>query len=156
LQLTAITRPADSTSAQFRMEVDAKFREIRSVTSSGTFSSDLTQVTAGWTKRFVIPGLPGFQDAARAPHSLNASTVIKTRGNRVGGSYDFNYDVLNSKLTQQRIVGYFNSQCCGVSFDWQSVATPFLPVPSDKRFGLSFTLAGIGSFANPLGSFGGR
>jgi hypothetical protein len=28
-------------------------------------------------------------------------------------------------------------------------------IPSDRRFGISFTLAGIGSFSNPFGSFGG-
>jgi hypothetical protein len=62
----------------------------------------------------------------------------------------------NTAFLQQRIVAYLNSQCCGVSFDWQSISLPLLGIPSDRRFGVSFTLAGIGSFSNPMGSFGGR
>ena len=41
------------------------------------------------------------------------------------------------------------------SLTWQTITTPLLSIPSDRRLGISFTLAGIGSFANPLGSFGG-
>jgi hypothetical protein len=35
------------------------------------------------------------------------------------------------------------------------VFDPRFPVPSDTRFNISFTLAGIGTFSNPFGSFGG-
>jgi hypothetical protein len=31
-----------------------------------------------------------------------------------------------------------------------------LRVPQDRRFNLSFTLAGIGTFSNFLGAFGGK
>jgi hypothetical protein len=31
-----------------------------------------------------------------------------------------------------------------------------LNVPSNRQFSVSFTLAGLGSFSNPLGGFGGR
>jgi hypothetical protein len=46
-----------------------------------------------------------------------------------------------------------------VNFDYQTRSTPLLVgrgVPSNHQFAVSFSLAGIGSFANPLGSFGGR
>ena len=56
----------------------------------------------------------------------------------------------------QRIAASYNSQCCGISFDWQSITSPLFRSGADRRFGLSFTLAGIGSFSNPLGSFGGQ
>jgi hypothetical protein len=154
LQLTAVSRPNDRTSAQFRMEIDSKYRAIRTLGASGTLDSRHAQMTAGWSKRLVIEGLPGFGPDT-ADHFLNASTTLKTADNRLGGSYAFNYDVKGGSFLQQRIVAYYNSQCCGLSFDWQSISTPLLGFPSDRRFGISFTLAGIGSFSNPLGSFGG-
>jgi hypothetical protein len=72
----------------------------------------------------------------------------------VGGSYWFNYDLGNRKWIQQRIVGYYNSQCCGITVDWQS-SVGYSTLPTNRLFSVSFTLAGIGSFANPMGSFGG-
>ena len=76
---------------------------------------------------------------------------------RMNAALAWRLDVANRGFVQQRIVAYYNSQCCGVSFDWQSISTPlYRRHPSDRRFGVSFTLAGIGSFSNPLGSFGGR
>jgi hypothetical protein len=112
------------------------------------------QVTAGWSKRLTIEGSPDYPEEF-ADNYLNASTTIRTSDNRVGGSYVFNFDVKDASFLQQRIVAYYNSQCCGISFDWQTITTPLLSIPSDRRLGISFTLAGIGSFANPLGSFGG-
>ena len=47
----------------------------------------------------------------------------------------------------------------GVSFEYQSINYPadlnrfFLP--KDRRFNMSFTLAGVGSFSNFFGAFGG-
>jgi LPS-assembly protein len=155
LQLTAISRPTDATSGQFRAEIDAEFRKLRSLTASGTVQSGLFQLTTGWSRRMVIEGLPGFDDRSTY-HFLDAATTVRTRDNRIGGTYSFNFDMKNTAFLQQRVVAYLNSQCCGVSFDWQSISLPLLGIPSDRRFGISFTLAGIGSFSNPMGSFGGR
>jgi hypothetical protein len=110
-------------------------------------------VNAGWSRRLEVPGLPGY-GADQTSHFLNAATTLKTRSNRLGGTYAMSYDLGGSGFVSQRILGYYNSQCCGLSFTWQSVDTPLLNVPSDQRLGLSFTLAGIGSFSNPFGSFG--
>ena len=44
------------------------------------------------------------------------------------------------------------------SFEFQSFnysEQPELPVPKDRRFNMSFTLAGVGSFSNFFGAFGG-
>jgi hypothetical protein len=125
------------------------------MSASGTLYRQFVEVTGGWSKRMVIEGNPSFTEAG-ASHFLNASTTLRTRDNRLGGTYGFNFDAKNGDFLQQRIVAYYNSQCCGVSFDWQTISTPLLNIPSDRRFGISFTLAGIGSFSNPLGSFGGR
>jgi hypothetical protein len=71
----------------------------------------------------------------------------------------FNYDVLRDYFLQRRYRVYYNSQCCGVAFDLQSVDLSHFSglsgLSGDRRMSISFTLAGIGTFSNPLGSFGG-
>jgi LPS-assembly protein len=155
VQMRATSRPTDLASMQFNMDIDPKYKEIRTINASGALESVHTRVSAGWTKKFVVPGLAGY-DESSATHYLNASTTIKTRTNNVGGTYDFYLDVRNGTFLQQRIMAYYNSQCCGISVDWQNYQTPNLSVPANRTFAVSFTLAGIGSFANPLGSFGAR
>ncbi len=155
LQLTVVTRPTDVTSGQFRMEIDSRYRAVRQYSGTGTAESGHVQVSAGWAKQQVIPELLGFGPEYER-HFLNANTTIRTIDNSLGGSYGMNFDVKKKSLLQQRIVGYYNSQCCGISVDYQSISTPlYSGFPSDRRFGISFTLAGIGSFSNPMGSFGG-
>ena len=156
LQLSVVTRPTDTMTGQFRAEIDSKYRKVREYSATGTADSSRVQVSAGWAKRQVIPELQGFGPEYER-HFLNANTTIRTLDNKLGGTYGLYYDVKNTAFLQQRIVAYYNSQCCGISFDWQSISTPLYPgIPSDVRFGISFTLAGIGSFSNPMGSFGGR
>ena len=62
-------------------------------------------------------------------------------------------------LVNQRYVGFYNAQCCGVPFEYQAYNYPeqsdqFL-LPQDRRFNMSFTLAGVGTFSNFFGAFGG-
>ncbi|HEV2984216.1 MAG TPA: hypothetical protein VGX46_07500, partial [Vicinamibacterales bacterium] len=73
-----------------------------------------------------------------------------------GGIYSFNYDILHSSLLQQRVSGFYNAQCCGLAFEYQTVNFGIgAPIPSDHRFFLSFTLAGLGNFSPFSGALGG-
>jgi hypothetical protein len=69
-----------------------------------------------------------------------------------------NYDIGRQTLLSQRYIGFYNAQCCGVSFEYQAVNYPdngYFLIPQDRRFNMSFTLAGVGSFSNFFGAFGG-
>ena len=70
----------------------------------------------------------------------------------------FNYDILRSRYLQQRVLVYYNAQCCGFAAEYQSFNFEGLglrsPVSADRRFNISFTLAGLGTFANLFGAFG--
>jgi hypothetical protein len=159
IQLSATSRPTDTTSAQFRMEYDGKYKAVRTYNASGTISEPAAEITAGWSKREVIPGLTGFDDPANADHFVNMHATLKAPGNHFGGTYAFNYDVLRGYFLQRRFQFFYNSQCCGLAFDYQTVDLSHFSglafSGSDRRMSISFTLAGIGTFANPLGSFGG-
>jgi len=126
--------------------------------------SDWFQTTGGWSQRRYIEGLQGFDNPAQLNHYLNASTVVRSRGNRAGGIYTFNYDMLRDSFMQQRFMAYYNGQCCGISVEYQSFNFTGLRsyygrhsrIPVDRRINITFTLAGIGSFSNFFGAFFGN
>ena len=151
--------PTDRLSASLRAEYDTKFGAIRTIGADGTYDfKGLVRTTAGWSQRRFIEGLQGFNDPGQLDHYLNAQTRVQNRGNTVGGGYQFHYDLLRDRLLQQRLLVYYNAQCCGVSVEYQTFDFSGLgslaPVPRDRRFNLSFTLAGLGTFANVFGAFG--
>jgi hypothetical protein len=78
---------------------------------------------------------------------------------RVGTDYSINWDIQRETVIQQRIVGFYNAQCCGIVLEYQEYnpgAFSGSLFPKDRRFNLGFTLAGIGTFSNFFGNFGGR
>jgi len=157
IHLNVSVAPTDEVTGSFQMYIHPKVRKPQSYGALATIYRQNVQVSAGWSKRQFLPGVPGFDSPASASHQLNASTTLKLAGGRVGGTYGLNYDVKNRSFVQQRFVVYYNAQCCGVSVDYQTLGISHLSfsnVRNDRRFGISFTLAGIGSFANPMGSFG--
>jgi hypothetical protein len=156
IRIDASVRPVDRASASFRMEIAPKVYAVQGMSASASLNGTNLQLNAGWSRNSTVPSVPGSGTSVVTIHFLNASTTIRTRDNRAGGSYTVNYDLLQRSFRQQRVVTYYNSQCCGIAFDWQSRGLPLLGIPVDRTWGVSFTLAGIGSFSNSLGSFGGR
>ena len=67
--------------------------------------------------------------------------------------------LLGGGFLQQRILAYYNAQCCGVVVEYQTFNFEGLAararVLQDRRFNISFTLAGIGTFSNFFGALGG-
>jgi LPS-assembly protein len=159
ISLLVRSTPTDQITAQFRAEYDTKYMAIRTMSADGTVNiSDWFHTTAGWSQRRFIEDLPGFNDPARLDHYLNSATTWRALKNRIGGIYNFNYDILHHRYLQRRMLTYYNSQCCGFaveyqSFNFQGLSTA--PVTKDSRFNFTVTLAGIGTFSNLFGSFGG-
>jgi len=160
LSLQVRTWPANGINAQFRAEYDTKFEAIRTMSADGTVAiAEWLHSTFGWSQRRFIEGLPGFDDPDRLDHYLNSATSWRALRNRIGGSYSFNYDVKTGRYLQQRVLNYYNVQCCGFAVEYQqydlSGFNTTLPVQKDQRWNFSITLAGIGSFSNFFGAFGG-
>lgn len=158
ISMLARVSPTDRIGAQFRTEWDTSVDTLRTLAASGTIGNgSWFESSAGWSLRRYIPELPNFSDAASS-HALNGSATLRTRTNRVGGTYTFDYDFKNDYFLQQRIIGYYNAQCCGVAVEyqtWNLLGLAGITVPQDRRFNISFTLAGIGTFSNFLGALSG-
>ena len=160
VSLTVRGEPTRTLSGSMRAEYDPQFGALRTISADGRAQlGGWLETTAGWSQRRFIEGLSGFDNPASLDHYLNMFTAMKTSNNEIGGAYSFNYDLMRDRYLQQRLVVYYNAQCCGVSVEFQSFNFEGLglraPVPVDRRFNVSFTLAGLGTFANVFGAFGG-
>ena len=115
-------------------------------------------MTGGWTRQaFATTTSTGI--VTNANNFVQSQAELKLKQSRFGGLITFQYDISKSILVNQRYVAFYNAQCCGVSFEYQAFNYPdnssaFL-LPKDRRFNMSFTLAGVGSFSNFFGAFGG-
>ena len=156
LALSVRTSPTQAFNTTFRAELDPQFRELL-MTSLSTGYNWTTRFTSnlGWNRRYFIAGKAGYDNPDLLNHYLNLDTRLSTADNRFGSSYSMNFDVQQSKLTQQRINGYYNAQCCGIAFEFQRFnyysASGSVP---DNRFFMSFTLAGLGNFSPFSGALG--
>jgi hypothetical protein len=59
----------------------------------------------------------------------------------------------------QSIVGSYLAQCCGIQLEFQKFNYPNssdFPISNDTRFNFGFILAGLGTFSNFFGAFGGQ
>ena len=160
ISLTARAIPTTPLAIDLRVEYDPSplspiSPTILGMSLNGTLRAESADVTAGWTRQAYAS-----LDRVIPPSNLiNTSTNLRFSDGRYGTNVTFNYDIARSTLLNQRYVGFYNAQCCGVSFEYQSINYPqdlnrFF-YPKDRRFNMSFTLAGVGSFSNFFGAFGG-
>jgi LPS-assembly protein len=146
--------PSDKLQADFRTEWDHTTGTFLSFSANGILNSTNVQATGGWSQQRSITREIGALPVTNT-HYLNAAVTVRGSSNRVGGTYTFNYDLLRDSFLQQRYFAYYNAQCCGFLVEYQTFNFAGAIVPQDRRFNLSFTLAGIGTFSNFLGAFGG-
>ncbi|MBE3072236.1 MAG: hypothetical protein IMZ67_04610, partial [Acidobacteria bacterium] len=148
--------PTARLSAQLRMEYDTVIGAFQSISTTGTYSAGTwLQASGGWSTR----RLPSYTAFYQADNYVNGGATVRTASNRVGGTYAFNYDLGRRTLLQNRIIAYYNAQCCGFAVEYQTFNFPVIysrfPVNQDRRFNFSVTLAGLGTFSNLFGAFGG-
>ena len=161
VRLAVRSSPTERIQTEFNSEWDPTVHALTTLSVSGTVSqSDWLHASGGWSQRRFPQTLPGFTDPNLADQYINADVNARGFRNRVGGNYSFQYDLKNDRFLSQRWVAYYNAQCCGVGFEYQTFnlagSLISLAVPQDRRFNISFTLAGIGTFSNLFGAFGGQ
>ncbi len=156
VQLVANVAPTDALSGRFQMFVDSKTRQPQSYSASVSAFARLAQLTAVWSKRQFLANVPGYDNPAGASHAISGWGSVRSPGGRLSGTFGLKVDVKQKLFLEQRIGASYSAQCCGISVDYQVLNLSHLSVGSrtDRRFNFSVTLAGIGSFSNPLGSFG--
>ncbi len=159
ISLGARLVPTQEITATLRAEIDSRYHELRTLSLNTNYNwTQRVQASVGWSHKFFIEELSGFNNPANLDHYVNVSTIARTRDSRYGTNYSFNYDVLRSTMTQQRLSAFYNAQCCGIAVEFQRynfAGQPAFVVPADNRFFLSFTLAGLGNFSPLSGGLSG-
>jgi LPS-assembly protein len=153
--VSLVTRamPAQSVGVDFRMEYDpiSTDRNLAGLGLSGLVRASLIDVSAGWNRQNYQTG-----NQFTSNNYIQQTTTMRLAGNKVGGTVQFNYDIGRSTLLNQRYIANYSAQCCGIAFEYQAFNFPSgFVVAQDRRFNFAFTLAGIGSFSNFFGTFGG-
>jgi LPS-assembly protein len=151
---TISVTPSPALAGQVGIEYDTQFGAVRSYRASANVTRPTLDFSVNWSKRQLIPGLVGYDNPLSADHFIGGSTRLKKREGGASLAYSIYYDVLRERLLQQRLTGFYNAQCCGIAIDYAVTNLGHLGLPNDRRFSMSLTLAGIGSFTNLLGVFG--
>jgi LPS-assembly protein len=145
ISLSVRAQPTNNLNATANAEFDGRSHALRTITVAGTYSwRTQVQSSLSWTK-----------SPSSLSQSLNGSSTVRTRDNKYGAIYSFNYDVFRSMMLQQKISGFYNAQCCGVALDFQNSSFGGIGVTSNHRFFMSFTLAGLGNFSPFNGALSG-
>jgi LPS-assembly protein len=159
LALQVHVSPTTITDATMRAEFDSKSQAMTQFALNGGMALGWTVVNAGWSLSRNIPVNPSLP-ITTASHFLNAMAITRRPGNGWSGAYGFNYDMKNKDFMNQRFIAHYNTQCCGLAIEFQKynfgTRAGTVGVPTDHRFNLSFTLAGIGTFSDLFGAFGGQ
>jgi lipopolysaccharide assembly outer membrane protein LptD (OstA) len=135
--------------ATYRMEYDASESKVLSMSTGGDYGAANRQVSLAWSR-----SLSSFFPT----NTLNGSTRLVVMAGRLGASYAMYWDIKQERLVQQRMTAFFNAQCCGLVVEYQELGIGSFAAASPlkiRRFNLGFTLAGLGTFSNFFGNFGG-
>ncbi len=156
IALNIRANPTNVVGASLRLEYNNEFGEFETIQANGTVNAgNWLQTTGGWSQRKYVQSL--LDPLYQPPNNFLSSRTNVNFNGHIGGAYHFDLNISDKTLVQQRIGFFYNAQCCGVGIEYQAFNYPNVSrfiVPQDKRFNLSFTLAGVGSFSNILGAFG--
>jgi LPS-assembly protein len=147
--------PTSGIDANTRFEYDVQGKGLQVITTGLTASwSSLNAGTSTATLSFsrIQP------ETSKTPTgSLGGSTVLSFLQGRVKGGYSLTWDIAQAALLNQGVTMAYLAQCCGIQTEFQKFKYPqsIGPISSDRRFNVSFVLAGLGTFSNFFGAFGG-
>lgn len=156
LSFIARAQPSTRFNTQFNLDYDTKYHGIRQTSLGSGLQGRILTASVGWSKQFFIKDLIGYNDKTRLANSVNVSATFHAPDNHINGTWNWNYDFANKHQLQQRAMVSYMSQCCGVAAEFQTYyigAFNVNGIQQDRRFNLSFSLAGLGTFSNLLGSF---
>jgi len=138
--------PTERLNGTFFLNYDAHFHGISSVGANSRLTDGVVQVSTNWTKTNIFDA--SLERFSVAGHSLGLETKYRPADRKFGASYEFNWNIAQKILVEQRAQVSYNSQCCGISFNYQELQG-FGTFKPDRRFGVSISLAGLGSLSNP-------
>jgi len=152
IALTARLSPTPGVDANARLEYDVTGNGLQILTAGGALTSGASSSNLSFSRQRFTPG-------SEASSYLTASTSWRFAQGRTTAFYGLNWDIDAKYIYSQSLGGTYMAQCCGVRADFQVVnflPSVSSPIPSDRRLNFAFVLAGLGTFSNFFGLFGGQ
>ena len=148
ISLTARLSPSARVDANTRVEYDVNGLGLASLGVGSTVSAGLASGTLQFSRQHL--------SANSKPNSyFSGSTSLHTPNSHFTGTYALSWDLTHSTIVSQNVLATYMAQCCGLQMEFQNFhLVSSAPIPSDRRFNLSFVLAGLGTFSNFFGAFG--
>ena len=135
------------------MEHDVSGDGLQSLSASGNVYIGRQSINASLSRR-------RFSGQSGSDTYLSAGGTGALMDGRVTANYSLSWDISRSYVVSQTMSTSYFAQCCGFGVEFQNFNYPQLsssfPIPNDRRINFSFTLAGLGTFSNFFGAFGGN
>jgi hypothetical protein len=143
--------PTAAFDATGRVEYDVAGRGLQVMTTGGTLNAAAASANVNYShyRR---------DRSSDADDYLSASTTMRLLQGRASGTYSLSWDISRAYVISQSINASYMAQCCGLQVEYQTFDFPAgtgIPIQSDRRFNFGFVLAGLGTFSNFFGAFGG-
>ena len=152
LTLTTRFAPNAALDTNSRIEYDVtRGLGLQIVSLGGTVNTPKISAGANFSHNRLIP----------TSHStyVQGTTSWRWLDGRATGTYNISWDITRSYVQSQGVMLSYLAQCCGLTMEFQKYNYGSLGVnlanPSDLRFNFGFILAGLGTFSNFFGAFGG-
>lgn len=161
---TSLQRPTDVSPVALTVRVSpTPAVDLNSRVEYDTTGHGLQTVSLGSNMTFGQQGASVTYSRQQFPGSVTSTYLTGTaRTNlmqgHVTGTYSLSWDIARSYIVSQRLMASHMAQCCGWQVDFQKynyLPGAGIPVPADTRVNFSFVLAGLGTFSNFFGAFGG-
>lgn len=152
IAVTARVSPSGAVDANARLEYDVTGNGLQILSAGSTLSIGASSTNLSFSRQRFTP-------TSDVSSYLSGSSSWRWMQGRTSAFYGLNWDIDGRYIYSQSLGGAYMAQCCGVQADFQVVNfAPSLgsPVPSDRRLNFAFVLAGLGTFSNFFGLFGGQ
>ncbi|HVL33522.1 MAG TPA: LPS assembly protein LptD, partial [Actinomycetota bacterium] len=149
--LTARFSPNAVLSANTRLEYDVSGLGLQTVSIGGGITAAANTTNVSYSR-------VTYSRASRS-EAVSASNTVRLAQGRATASYSLNWDLARNYVVSQSVNGAYLAQCCGIQFEYQQYNYPDLvgfPITADRRFNFGVVLAGLGTFSNFFGAFGGQ
>jgi hypothetical protein len=150
--LTTRVSPSQNVDANLRLEYDVTGNGLQVLSTGGTLNATAASMNVSFSRQRPSP-------SSQVTSYLGGSSSLRLLQGRVTGTYALNWDISRAYVVSQSMVGSYMAQCCGFQVEWQNFSYPAsagIPLRADRRFNVSVVLAGLGSFSNFFGAFGGQ
>jgi hypothetical protein len=150
--ITVKVTPSPRLDSTTRLEYDVHGQGLHVLTTGGTTQVLGSSTTVSYSRQRRAR-------TAKPESSLSWSSSATLLDGRARGMYGLTWDIGRAGILNQSVGFSYLAQCCGIQAEFQKFKFPQsvagFPIPSDQRFNVSFILAGLGTFSNFLGAFGG-